>query len=218
MACAVTLGSCEPATEAEPPAEPDAAEIIEVPEVIDLPAQEAIDEIDAVEGLAASFDSAPADVELCTVEDQDETGEVALDTDVVLTLNCQIEVPDVVGMAADEAQAEIHGTEGLTASLDPEPEDPALCTAAAQDEEGAVDEGTDVVLTLECSEEDDNGSAVDGCEPGYPNECLDSTSEDYDCEGGEGDGPDYVAGPIDVEEPDRFDLDRDGDGLGCDAY
>lgn len=53
-----------------------------------------------------------------------------------------------------------------------------------------------------------------GCEASYPDTCLDSGVEDYDCEGGTGDGPRFVSGPVtvdrDVEDPDPFDLDRDG--------
>jgi hypothetical protein len=57
-----------------------------------------------------------------------------------------------------------------------------------------------------------------GCDPSYPDDCLDSDAYDYDCEGGEGDGPKYVAGPVAVTGDDPFDLDRDGDGTGCDSY
>jgi hypothetical protein len=38
---------------------------------------------------------------------------------------------------------------------------------------------------------------------------------DYDCLGGPGDGPYYVQGPIAVGWNDEYDLDRDGDGIGC---
>lgn len=58
-----------------------------------------------------------------------------------------------------------------------------------------------------------------GCEASYPDDCLDSGVEDYDCEGGTGDGPRFVSGPVtvdrDVADPDPFD--RDGDGVGCDS-
>jgi hypothetical protein len=57
-----------------------------------------------------------------------------------------------------------------------------------------------------------------GCHPSYPDDCLDSDAYDYDCEGGEGNGPEYVAGPVTVTGDDPFDLDRDGDGTGCDSY
>ncbi|HEX2206819.1 MAG TPA: hypothetical protein VHG93_04000 [Longimicrobium sp.] len=40
-------------------------------------------------------------------------------------------------------------------------------------------------------------------------------SEDVDCAGGPGDGPRFVAGPIDVITSDPYDLDDDGDGIAC---
>jgi hypothetical protein len=54
----------------------------------------------------------------------------------------------------------------------------------------------------------------DECVPGY-SACLDPGASDYDCDG-EGDGPEYVTGPIRVTGDDPFDLDPDGDGYGCD--
>jgi hypothetical protein len=39
---------------------------------------------------------------------------------------------------------------------------------------------------------------------------------DYDCAGGSGDGPKYT-GTVKVIGDDHFDLDRDGDGVGCDT-
>jgi hypothetical protein len=53
------------------------------------------------------------------------------------------------------------------------------------------------------------------CDPSYPGVCLDPDAVDYDCAGGSGDGPEYVEGPIRVRPPDPFDLDREGDGWGC---
>lgn len=53
------------------------------------------------------------------------------------------------------------------------------------------------------------------CDPSYPGVCLDPAVEDYDCAGGSGNGPGYVEGPIRVLPPDPFDLDREGDGVGC---
>jgi hypothetical protein len=53
------------------------------------------------------------------------------------------------------------------------------------------------------------------CDPSYPDVCLDPNAEDYDCAGGSGNGPRYVAGPIRVRPPDPFDLDGEGDGWGC---
>jgi len=49
------------------------------------------------------------------------------------------------------------------------------------------------------------------------NFCLHDGVGDYDCAGGAGNGPNYVEGPIRVLAPDPFDLDRDGNGLGCES-
>jgi hypothetical protein len=38
---------------------------------------------------------------------------------------------------------------------------------------------------------------------------------DIDCAGGSGNGPRYVQGPVEVTGSDPYDLDRDGDGIGC---
>lgn len=45
--------------------------------------------------------------------------------------------------------------------------------------------------------------------------CLNPDTVDYDCSGGQGDGPSYVTGPFSVSGADPFDLDRDGDGIAC---
>lgn len=39
---------------------------------------------------------------------------------------------------------------------------------------------------------------------------------DVDCAGGSGNGPSYVRGPVRVTGRDVYDLDRDGDRIGCD--
>ncbi len=64
----------------------------------------------------------------------------------------------------------------------------------------------------EVEEESEGGSGE--CDPDYVGACLDPTSPDYDCAGGSGDGPDYT-GPVQVVGSDRFGLDADGDGYGC---
>jgi hypothetical protein len=45
--------------------------------------------------------------------------------------------------------------------------------------------------------------------------CLHDGIGDYDCQGGSGNGPNYVAGPFKVLSPDPFGLDKDHDGVGC---
>ncbi len=52
------------------------------------------------------------------------------------------------------------------------------------------------------------------CHPSYAGACLKVNAGDYDCAGGSGNGPNYT-GLVRIVGPDEFDLDRDGDGLGC---
>ena len=55
------------------------------------------------------------------------------------------------------------------------------------------------------------------CEPSYPDVCL-LIGTDYDCVGGPGEGPNFVQGPILVFPPDPYNLDADGDGIGCTTF
>ncbi|MCJ1686075.1 G5 domain-containing protein [Rathayibacter sp. VKM Ac-2927] len=55
-----------------------------------------------------------------------------------------------------------------------------------------------------------------GCHPSYAGECVPIAS-DGDCAAGSGNGPVYIQGPVTVVGPDEYDLDRDGDGIACDA-
>lgn len=56
------------------------------------------------------------------------------------------------------------------------------------------------------------------CHPSYEGACLAIGQGDYDCAGGSGNGPNYVAGPVYVVGPDEFELDRDGDGVACEGF
>jgi hypothetical protein len=51
------------------------------------------------------------------------------------------------------------------------------------------------------------------CDPNY-SACVPIAS-DVDCEGGSGNGPAYVSGPVTVVGDDIYDLDRDGNGTAC---
>lgn len=52
------------------------------------------------------------------------------------------------------------------------------------------------------------------CDPNYSGACVPIAS-DVDCSGGSGNGPAYVRGPVYVIGYDKYDLDRNGDGVGC---
>jgi serine/threonine protein kinase len=58
------------------------------------------------------------------------------------------------------------------------------------------------------------GSNAD-CHPSYTGACLKADSDDYDCKGGSGDGPDYIDGTVRVVGRDDYALDADGDGFAC---
>ncbi|WP_299057325.1 PASTA domain-containing protein [uncultured Nocardioides sp.] len=53
------------------------------------------------------------------------------------------------------------------------------------------------------------------CTSGY-DPCL-APMTDYDCAGGEGDGPGYIDGPVYIEGSDPYELDNDGDGVACET-
>ena len=53
------------------------------------------------------------------------------------------------------------------------------------------------------------------CDPNYTGQCV-PVASDVDCGGGSGNGPAYVNGIVTVVGSDIYDLDRDGDGQGCD--
>lgn len=78
---------------------------------------------------------------------------------------------------------------------EPLPEEPAPAPAEPDPAPPAIDTG--------------------GCDPNYSSPCVPIAS-DVDCAGGSGDGPAYVVGPVYVAGGDPYDLDRDGDGIGCD--
>lgn len=52
------------------------------------------------------------------------------------------------------------------------------------------------------------------CDSNYAGACVPIDS-DVDCAGGSGNGPSYVSGPVTVVGSDIYDLDRDGNGTGC---
>ena len=85
---------------------------------------------------------------------------------------------------------------------------------AASHDTGSVDPGD--IDGSESPADESQNSGSEECDPNYAGACLDPNSSDYDCEGGSGDGPDYT-GMVEVVGDDPYDLDRDGDGIACDA-
>jgi hypothetical protein len=54
-----------------------------------------------------------------------------------------------------------------------------------------------------------------GCNVNYT-PCVPDDPTDVDCQGGKGNGPSYVKGPVTVTGTDVYGLDADHDGTGCD--
>lgn len=57
-----------------------------------------------------------------------------------------------------------------------------------------------------------------GCHPSYSGTCIPPDVSDADCAGGRGNGPHYVQEKdVQVVGPDPYELDSDGDGVGCES-
>jgi len=63
------------------------------------------------------------------------------------------------------------------------------------------------------------GGGGKNCTPGYSPFLVDHNGADYDCYGGGGDGPYYTKPGVTykVTGSDPYNLDTDGDGLGCES-
>lgn len=59
-----------------------------------------------------------------------------------------------------------------------------------------------------------SAAPAQNCDLNYSG-CLNPNASDYDCAEGTGNGP-YYTGRVQVLGYDKWDLDRDGDGWGCD--
>jgi resuscitation-promoting factor RpfB len=137
-------------------------------------------------------------------------------------------VPDVVGMTVAQAKSALSGARlrwrltvrRTTAS--------APGTVVAQSPAGDRSRNPDSVITLVVAqappapkptptpkpEPTTEAPTTPACHPSYVGACLDPDASDYDCVDGSGNGPKYT-GRVTVVGPDVFDLDRDGDGIGC---
>ncbi len=57
-------------------------------------------------------------------------------------------------------------------------------------------------------------ASAGGCNANYT-PCVPNDPTDVDCQGGKGNGPSYVKGPVTVTGTDVYGLDADHDGVGC---
>ena len=127
---------------------PPAPVLVEVPDVIGQTAEEGGSALEA-EGLLPAFDPVPEDPSLCTVSDQDETGQIEEGSEVVLTLECKVDVPDVSDEPSDDAVSRLEDLR-LATSYEEQPRDSSVCTVDGQDVVGEADPESEVVLSLVC--------------------------------------------------------------------
>jgi len=78
----------------------------------------------------------------------------------------------------------------------------------------AIGTKTGSVLGETIQESKPSAPSNNSCDPNYSGVCVPIAS-DVDCAGGSGNGPAYVSGPVYVIGVDIYDLDRDGNGVGC---
>ena len=71
---------------------------------------------------------------------------------------------------------------------------------------GEARPGRDITLIVAAGPVGPCSDYYSGCVP---------IASDVDCAGGTGDGPAYVAGPVQIHGSDPYGLDGDGDGVGC---
>jgi hypothetical protein len=128
-------------------------------------------------------------------------------------------VPNLVGMTAGQAKTAL-SRRGLRWTLSYKATGraaPGTVIAQSSKAGQGVLPGTVVALVVAKAPPPPATTAPRNCDPAYPDVCLHDGIGDYDCAGGTGDGPNYVDGPIRVLPPDPFDLDRNGDGIGCES-
>ena len=142
------------------------------------------------------------------------------------TTRATVEVPELVGMKATSAKAVLadRGLRGRVTYRSTDRYPAGMVISQSRDPGVDVRPRSRIVLvvakapppTTTAPPPPPTAPSPD-CDPSYPDVCLDPDAEDYDCAGGSGNGPEYVDGPIRVRPPDPFDLDREGDGWGCEA-
>ncbi len=130
-----------------------------MPDVAGEEAEVATDEVEGA-GLEAAYEEEPEDPALCTVTDQDQApgDEIEEGETVTLTLECQVEVPELSGFSADEAEVNLRDLE-LEPAYETDPSDPTVCTVSEQDPVSGepLDPGELVTLTLACEVPDMTG-------------------------------------------------------------
>lgn len=201
------------------------ARAIHVPDVVGLTAAKARDALDDAH-LDTRFEHDPEAENRCRVFAQDPAAGAVADDGADIELRCRARVPRVVARRQTTAELRLEEAGFRATTINPPGDgDDSRCRVRSQSRSGRAEPDALVRLRLACrpkpkpkpaapAEPVEAAPAETGCDPSYEGACLDPTASDYDCAGGSGDGPEYT-GTVTVVGDDHFDLDRDGDGVGC---
>ena len=118
------------------------------------------------------------------------------------------------GAAASEAAASEAASEAASAAASSAAASAAASSAAAVQKSAAA-AAQSAAASKSAAAPTQAAPPAPDCTPGY-DPCI-APGSDVDCQGGSGNGPRYVTGPIRVTGDDPYDLDRDGDGIGCES-
>ena len=133
--------------------------LVEVPDVTGQSAEAGGSALEAA-GFAPVFVPSLDDPGLCTVADQDQSGEIEEGSEVVLTLECEVDVPDLSDEPADDAVTRLEGL-GLRTRYEEEPREPSACTVEDQDVVGEAEPESEVVLSVLCKLPDLTGKVLE---------------------------------------------------------
>ena len=113
------------------------------------------------------------------------------------------------GLTADQAEVD-----ALRAMLVPPPPPTAAPTPPPPPPPPAAT--TAPATTRRATTRQPAATPAPSCHPSYRGACVPANASDVDCAGGKGDGPAYT-GRVEVIGPDVYDLDSDGNGIGCES-
>jgi hypothetical protein len=193
-----------------------------VPNLVGKTAAEADDALDKV-SLDADFREYPTDKERCRVVAQNPPAGGEVEEYGKVRLRCRVRVPSVRGKKANAAEDRMINA-GLDSKFTNEPDDydRSRCRVRSQSRSGSAPPDAEVTLRLRCKRPPPPSPTPEpeptsDCDPNYVGACLDPNASDYDCAGGEGNGPEYT-GPVTVVGSDHYDLNRDPDNAACEPY
>jgi beta-lactam-binding protein with PASTA domain len=193
------------------PAPTEGPEQVDVPNVRGMALEEAEDLLRDT-GLLSETTTTYSKARVGTVLRQDPAPGVTVDLGASISLviaRLIPKVPSVVGKKVGKAQDLLEG-KGYKVRTRREVSSRSKGTVISQAPSAGtrLRPGRRVTLVVA---KPDSGPDCQGYSP-----CI-TPGPDVDCAGGSGDGPRYVDGPVYVSGSDPYDLDADGDGVGCES-